>query len=112
MLKQFLEQLKANNPGKTLIIILDNARIHISKYIQQYLSKNENIRLFFLPTYSPEYNPIERFWLWLKRKVYGLKSFSFIEDLLRMIRKVIWNYNEGRVKNGINFKMNIYADIL
>lgn len=116
--KMFLEQLKSNNPGKTPVLILDNVRIHIAKYIQQYLRGNEKIHLFFLPTYSLEYNPIvatilrKRFWLWLKRNVYGFKSFGMMESLLRMVRKIIWNYIEGRIEHCINFKMNIYSVLL
>lgn len=111
-LKQFLQQLQANNPSKKLLIILDNARFHISKYIKDYLRNHKNIVMFFLPTYSPEYNPIERFWLWLKQKVYGFKSFDYIEDILSTIRKTIWCYNENRMKSKINFKMSIYENIL
>lgn len=110
--RMFLDQLRANNPGKKLILILDNSSIHISKKIKEYLKRVKDIMLFFLPKYSPHYNPIERFWLWLKQKVYGFRSFDDIEEIISVVRKYIWNYNEGRLKSAINFKIKIYQDLL
>jgi hypothetical protein len=40
------------------ILVLDNGQFHRAKA----LSIPENVRLIFLPPYSPELNPIERFW--------------------------------------------------
>src|SRR6056297_1629200 len=65
----FLTQLRQHNPGKKLLIIIDNASIHKSKKVKKYLSRHDRIRLFCLPTYSPEYNPVEIFWKWIKPKV-------------------------------------------
>ncbi|HFP6258937.1 TPA: hypothetical protein ACHJMA_002105 [Legionella pneumophila] len=45
---------------------------------------------------SPEYNPIELFWKWLKRKIYGANGFTCIEQLIARIRKFIWHYNENK----------------
>jgi transposase len=86
---QFLNQLHQSNPHKKLMIILDNGSIHKSKKVQEFITKRDWIKLFFLPPYSPEYNPIERFWQWLKLKIYGCKSFINMEELVQKIRKFI-----------------------
>ena len=78
----FLHQLRKASPDKKLMIILDNSSIHKSKKVRAFVTKHDWLELFFLPPYSPEYNPIERFWLWLKQKVYGCKSFTRIEELI------------------------------
>lgn len=62
----FLRQIKQNCPNKNIGIILDNCSVHKSKKVQNFLKRNQMIKLYFLPPYSPEYNPIERFWKWLK----------------------------------------------
>jgi len=108
----FFEQIRRNNKGKKIIAILDNSSIHISRKIRRYLSKTKDVQLFFLPKYSPEYNPIERFWLWLKQRVYGFRSFEDIEEIIGIVRKYIWNYNEGRIKSPINFKLETYSVLL
>jgi transposase len=51
-----------------LAIIIDNASWHKTLAVQEYCEKNE-ITLLFLPPYSPEYNPIERVWSFIKSKI-------------------------------------------
>ena len=53
-------------PGQT--VIMDNYVIHKSKKTQQ-LIKNCGCRILFQPPYSPDLNPIEKFWGWLKNMV-------------------------------------------
>lgn len=108
----FLHQLHQYNRSKKLIIILDNGSIHKSKKVQAFVRKHAWVELFFLPPYSPEYNPIERFWQWLKQKVYGCKSFTTMEELLQQIRRLIWHFHEGRTVSKINFNYDAYAGLL
>nr|WP_173237806.1 IS630 family transposase [Legionella antarctica] len=108
----FLHQLHKANPDKKLMIILDNGSIHKSKKVQKFIKKHGWVELFYLPPYSPEYNPIERFWHWLKQKVYGCKSFTKMEERIQQIRKLIWHYHEGRTISRINFNYEAYADLL
>ncbi|HAU3583342.1 transposase IS630 family transporter [Legionella santicrucis] len=108
----FLHQLHKANPNKKLMIVLDNGPIHKSKKVQKFVQKNDWVHLLFLPAYSPEYNPIERFWQWLKQRVYGCKSFSTMEELLQKIRKLVWHFHEGRTVSTINFNYDAYADLL
>lgn len=91
----FLRQLRQSNPDKKMMLILDNGPIHKSKKVQKFVQKHPWVELFFLPPYSPEYNPIERFWHGLKHKIYGYKSFSSMEDLIQQLRKLIWHYHEN-----------------
>jgi len=58
----FLTQLRQRFPGKQLVIILDNASIHKSKKVRDYLKRWLDIHLFYLPSYLPEYNPVELIW--------------------------------------------------
>ena len=51
-------------PDKS-VIVMDNASFHRKKKLLD-LAEKEEMRLIFLPPYSPELNPIETFWNWLK----------------------------------------------
>lgn len=64
------------------VIVMDNASFHRKN--QLYESAEEyGINIIFLPPYSPEYNPIEHFWFWLKRKVCDfLPECSSLDDSL------------------------------
>lgn len=59
----FLGLLK-EHVAKPLTVILDNASIHTAKRIRPFvdLLKKQGLTLYFLPTYSPELNRIEKLW--------------------------------------------------
>ena len=77
---------------KPIAYFIDNASWHKTKKVREYCDEN-NITLLFLPPYSPEYNPIERVWGYLKSKVKNVyfstakKFVSFVSDLLQNINK-------------------------
>jgi len=48
------------------VIVMDNAFFTAKKKLP-VLARRVHRTLFFLPLYSPELNPIEHFWSWLKR---------------------------------------------
>ena len=64
------------------VIVLDNATFHSKKRLRELASKT-NCDVIFLPPYSPDLNPIENFWAWLKsrlRKI--LPVFDSFDDAL------------------------------
>ena len=48
------------------VIVMDNASFHSKKRLL-FAAQNAGYKLLFLPPYSPQLNPIEKFWAWLKR---------------------------------------------
>ena len=50
------------------VVIADNATCHKSSRINQ-LIESKGCTLLYLPPYSPERNPIEKYWSILKKKV-------------------------------------------
>ena len=67
----FLGQLRKQYPGLPITIILDNARYQHCKAVIAF-AENLNIKLLFLPAYSPNLNIIERLWKFAKKQVlYG-----------------------------------------
>jgi hypothetical protein len=61
----FLEQLASEYPEHLNIVQLDNGRFHYSSS----LKIPDNILLIFQPPYSPELNPIERVWHYIKQEL-------------------------------------------
>ena len=58
-LVDFMERL-IKDAGHKIYLILDNLRAHHSKLATEWVAEhNEQIALFYLPPYSPEYNPDE-----------------------------------------------------
>ena len=56
----FLEDILVKYPKDKIVMILDNARIHHAKLIQEFLRKAKyRLELIFLPPYSPKLDLIE-----------------------------------------------------
>jgi transposase len=55
-------------PAKHSVIVMDNAAFHYSARIPE-LCAEAGVVLIYLPPYSPDYNPIEEFFLELKAYV-------------------------------------------
>jgi len=63
----FLKALKAHL-RQPLLVIWDGLRAHRSRVVREYLdSIKGHIQIAFLPAYSPDLNPVEYLWAWLKR---------------------------------------------
>ena len=67
-------------------LIIDNAGWHTSKE----LKIPKNITLIPLPPYSPELNPMEQVWQWLKRKHLSNICFKNYDDIIDKL-SVAWN---------------------
>lgn len=77
----FTSCLLPNLPTGT-VIIMDNASFH-RKSMLLPLAQGAGHRLIFLPPYSPDLNPIENFWAWLKRYLRKiLPAHSSFDDAL------------------------------
>lgn len=82
----FTEQL-IPSLEKGTVIVMDNASFHSKKRLIS-LAQNAGCKLIFLPPYSPELNPIENFWAWLKRFLRNILSSaaSFDDALLTVFQ--------------------------
>lgn len=84
----FSELIKHTGNGKTMVVVLDNARFHHAKVLSGWLDKHsKSFRLDFLPAYSPELNHVERVWKMLRRHCTHNQYFEKLEDL----RKTVFN---------------------
>ena len=63
--KMFLNGVEENKA-----IVTDNATFHCkSRLYELCKNANKNLKLIFLPPYSPDLNPIEKYWAILKKKL-------------------------------------------
>ncbi len=78
-----LDYLIQINSDKKVVVFLDNAKIHTSAAIEKfYLDKKDVLKLIYLPKYSPDMNPQENMWNYLKAKLYKPSARGSIEELI------------------------------
>ena len=84
----FLDEVSSRHSNEKILMVTDRAGWHKSKS----LNVPENIRLYFLPPYSPELNPVEHIWDELKEKGFHnrvFRSLNILEDhLMDELRKL------------------------
>ena len=72
----FLQQLRAHHP-EPLIVIWDNGPAHHGPEIREYLTTPElHLRLVALPGYSPDFNPDEAIWDWIREDITANTCFG------------------------------------
>jgi len=72
----FLRQLRANH-DEPLIVIWDNGPAHGGDAIRAYLTTPDlRLRLVRLPAYSPDFNPDEAIWGWIREEVTANTCFG------------------------------------
>ena len=67
--------------NKKYVLILDNAGWHKTQVVRNFINKYPNIKVEYIPPYSPELNPIETCWKVSKNQVTKSQYFSSIEKL-------------------------------
>lgn len=68
--KKHLKKVIKSLQYEKLIIVLDNVKYHHAKKLKPFLEQNrERLELMFLPPYSPDLNPIERVWWFMRKKI-------------------------------------------
>lgn len=78
------------NIGKTIYLILDNARYQRCEFVRNAACKY-GINLIFLPTYSPNLNLIERVWKLVKSKVLNAAYKETFDEFCESINNCINN---------------------
>lgn len=102
----FLTELSKQNPREYKILFLDNGAFHKAKRLQI----PQNIALCFLPPYSPELNPAEKMWAFIKRKLTN-KAFKTMELLQVFLDNIINKYINIEIVKSITHTTT-YGNIL
>lgn len=111
MFIKFLNRL-IKGSTKKIYLILDNLRVHHSKLVKEWVSRNEDqIALYYLPSYSPESNPDEYLNCDLKIGLSQKPSPKTEQDLKRNVNShmKLLQRNPERVKKYFKHKSIKYA---
>ena len=62
----FLDQMLRFHKGRHLVVVMDQAPPHTSQRTTAYIERQPRLHVFYLPKYSPDWNPDEKVWNHLK----------------------------------------------
>ena len=71
----------ATPKGRYSIVIMDRASWHSNKIVSEF----DNLSIMHLPPYSPELNPIEQVWSWLRQNDRANFAFKDYEDIVEQV---------------------------
>lgn len=83
----FLRQLlRHRTRRRRMIVVLDNARYHHAVLLAPFLREHApDLRLLFLPPYSPQLASIERVWKLTRRLATHNRYFPTLEEVLEAV---------------------------
>lgn len=88
----YLNGLSQHRPREFKIVVIDNAGFHSTKNI----TVPSNIFLLNIPAYSPELNPCEQVWAYMKTR-FKNKVFNTMEDLKEWLYESVKNISEATI---------------
>lgn len=93
-MNEYLAQLSKFLGDKQSILVMDGAGWHKSKG----LVIPENIEIVYLPPYSPELNPVEKLWQYIKSYTIRNRIYGTIGQLENVVCEFIRGLNPASIK--------------
>jgi transposase len=88
---RFLRRLLRHAPGLVFLII-DRHPVHLAAEVERWVAKrSERLRLFFLPSYSPDLNPDEFLNNDVKANALGRRRPRDGQEMLAAVRSYLWS---------------------
>jgi hypothetical protein len=94
----FLRQLwnTTRRGHRRAVVIADNASYHHARIHRPWRKdRSKHFRLYFLPPYSPELNPIERVWKLTRRRRLHNRYFPKLEAVAEAVEDLFSEWSSG-----------------
>ncbi|WP_144959846.1 IS630 family transposase [Gillisia sp. Hel_I_86] len=90
----YLENFSKYKPQEFKIVIIDNAGFHSTKNI----NVPENIYLLRIPPYTPELNPCEQVWQYIKNR-FKNQRFKSMQELKQWLHQIVKDMGKQTIKS-------------
>lgn len=101
-MQEWLNQFSSTvlQEGELAILTLDGATFHRGNNIEF----PSNVRPVYQPPYSPECNPSERLWTWIRERLAN-KEFESLDDFLEQLTSILldWKNRKQEIRSMTNF---------
>lgn len=82
----FLSQLLSEHQRRHLVVVMDQASPHVSARTREFIASQRRLHVFYLPKYSPKFNPDEYVWHHLKHQELKWHQAKNKPELLELTR--------------------------
>lgn len=83
----FMNQMLRFHKGRHLVVVMDQAPPHTSQMTRAYIEGQRRLHVFYLPKYSPDWNPDEKVWNHLKHQELKAHKAKTKEELKTLTKK-------------------------
>ena len=102
---EFLGQMLRHHKRRHLIVVMDRAPPHTSKKTQAWIDGQPRLHVFHLPAYSPDWNPDEKVWNYLKHNELASHQAKNKGELKQLARRKLQSMaKRPRLMRGIFFR--------
>lgn len=108
----FLQQMLKHHSHRHLVVVMDQAPPHVSKITKGYILSQRRLHVFYLPKYSPDWNPDEKVWNYLKHQELQSHQAKTKAELTTLThRKLRAMANDPHLLRGLFFRCYV-ADFI
>ena len=102
---EFLHQMLRHHPRRHLIVVMDQAPPHTSKKTRVWIATQPRLHVFYLPKYSPDWNPDEKVWNHLKHQELSSHQAKNKDELTQLARRKLHSMaKRPKLMRGIFFR--------
>ena len=107
----FFKQMLIYHPRRHLVIVMDRARCHTAKKVQEFIKTQKRLNVFYLPPRSPELNPDEQVWSHLKGHQLKSHKATSVTELKKLTKSKLRATSRNKQKVKGIFKRNDYSHL-
>ena len=101
----FLKQLLRQHPSRHVVVVMDQAKPHTSKMTKAFIESRTRLHVFYLPPYSPDWNPDEKVWNHLKNHELKAHRATNKQELYELTEEKLENMSVDRdLLQGLYFR--------
>jgi transposase len=101
----FLKQLLRQHPSRHVVVVMDQAKPHTSKLTKAFIESKPRLHVFYLPPYSPDWNPDEKVWNHLKNHELKAHRATTKQELYDLTEQKLENMGDDRdLLQGLYFR--------
>jgi transposase len=94
----FLQKMLDHHKRRHLVVVMDQAPCHTSKKVIAFVESQKRLHVYYLPPRSPEFNPDEQVWGYLKHHQLKSHKETTTKDLKKLARKKLKSLSKDKHK--------------